>query len=229
MDFRVPRFFEIHAPPKILHFSPPPRRQSGRVTGLAFSPSGHLLYSASCSGSLALYSSPLPEEGEGTGGHASSKLLRLLGNVIAKGDSPPYHSPMALNEDGSWLALIGPHNFTITVLSAESLNEIMRVDITPATLNHTHKSEPFIDSAKLVFFSPTALNQILVVTKACRLLKLSASNGQLLSEAGHMHRKACSVARASKSGRYLLTAGDQVLKLWDYSMAMDINFQVRKS
>ena len=152
----------------------------------------------------------------------TSKLLRLLGHVIAKGED---HTPMALNEDGTWLALIGPHNFTITILAAESLDEIMRIDITPAT-RRNNQSDPFMDSAKLVFFSPLSLNQVLVVTKGSQLLKFSASNGQLLSEVGHVHRKECSTAQASRSGRYLLTAGDQVLKLWDYSMALDINFQV---
>ena len=203
----------------------PYRHQSGCITGLTYSPSGRFLYSASCSGSLALYSStpsPLPSEGEERGGHTFSTLLRLLGHVIAKGVE---HAPLALNEDGSRLALIGPHNFTVTVLEAESLNELMRIDITPAARSNP-SSAPFVDSAKLLLFSPSGLDQILVVTKECRLLKLSASSGQLLSEVGHLHRRECSALQASQSGRYLLTAGDQVLKVWDYSMAMDINFQV---
>lgn len=32
----------------------------------------------------------------------------------------------------------------------------------------------------------------------------------------------------SKDGKYLVTAGDKVLKVWDYCMRLDINFQVRQ-
>lgn len=196
---------------------------SGRVTGLVYSPSGHLLYSGSSVGSLALYSC---QESH------SPKLLRLLGNTLAKWDDhtsgPGPGGALSLNQDGSRLAFIGPYNFTITVLEAESLNEVLRVDITPVTANQ-NQLQSFVDSAKLVCFSPSSLDQLLLVTQQARLLKFSASNGQLLSEVGHIHRGACSSLAVSENGRYLLTAGDQVLKVWDYSMAMDLNFQVSTS
>lgn len=41
-----------------------------------------------------------------------------------------------------------------------------------------------------------------------------------------MHKLSCSSLALSEDGRYLLTAGDKVIKVWDYQMGFDINFQV---
>lgn len=41
-----------------------------------------------------------------------------------------------------------------------------------------------------------------------------------------MHKLSCSSLALSKDARYLLTAGDKVIKVWDYRMRFDINFQV---
>lgn len=188
---------------------------SGCVTGVVYSPLGHLLYSSSSMGSLALYSC---QESH------TPKLLRLVSNIMAKGEELGPRA-LTLNQDGSRLAFIGPHNFTITVLEAESLTEVLRVDITSVTT--PTQTKPFADSARLVCFSPAALNQLLLITKQARLLKFSATNGELLSEVGHTHSSECSSAVASDNGRYLLTAGDQVIKVWDYAMALDLNFQVQ--
>ena len=116
---------------------------------------------------------------------------------------------------------IPPHTHTHT--------QILRLDITPmstphsSTLPHTH---PTLDMAKIVTFSPAAINQLLVITSNARLLKFNCSNGQLLSEVAHTHRTQCSAVCVSKSGRHLLTAGDGVVKVWDYGMNLDLNFQV---
>ena len=184
---------------------------SGSVTGVLYSPIGHQIFSCSASGSLALYCCHNI--------HAP-RLLRLLANTVAKGVE---YGPQALtlNQDGSRLAFVGPHNFTITVLEADTLNEVLRVDITPVTT-----SQPLADSAKLVCYSPACLNQLLVVTKMAKLLKFSAANGQLLSEVGRVHRTECSSVGVSENGRYLVTGGDKVVKVWDYGMALDLNFQV---
>lgn len=42
----------------------------------------------------------------------------------------------------------------------------------------------------------------------------------------HIHRGECTALSISRDGRYLLTAGDKVVKVWDYNMALDLNFQV---
>ncbi len=91
----------------------------------------------------------------------------------------------------------------------------------------TATPNPALETAKMVTFSPQALNQLLVITSASRLLKFSVSNGQLLSEVAHIHRASCTAV--CPSNRHLLTAGDKVLKVWDYGMALDLNFQVSKT
>ena len=89
------------------------RQHHGSVTGLVFSLSGCGLYSSSASGSLAMYDTE----------HQDCRLLRLLGNTVAKGTvfGP---QALALSEDGKRLAFIGPLEFTITVLDASSLDEV---------------------------------------------------------------------------------------------------------
>ena len=190
---------------------------------MLYSPSGHLLYSASSSGSLALYSCQDSH---------TLKLRRLLANTLAKwgeesssSGQGPGPGALSLNQDGSRLAFIGPHNFTISVLEAETLNEVLRIDITPVT-SSSNQLQSFVDSGRLVCFTPSPLDQLLLVTQCGRLLKFSASNGQLLNAVGQVHRETCSSLAVSENGRYLLTAGDEVLKVWDYSMSLQHNFQV---
>lgn len=86
-----------------------------------------------------------------------------------------------------------------------------------------------LDPARIVLFSPQALNQLLVITAGARLIKLSATNGQLLSEVSNIQRSECTSLAVDRTGRYLLTAGDKAVKVWDYSMALDLNFQVLAS
>ena len=45
-------------------------------------------------------------------------------------------------------------------------------------------------------------------------------------QVSNIHRSGCSCLVTSKDGKYLVTAGDKVLKVWDYCMRLDINFQV---
>jgi len=193
------------------------------VNGLLFSPNGRRLYSSSLSGSLALFT--LQE------GH-TPKVLRLLGNIIAKGASShgeDKHVPtktLALSENGSRLAVIGPLNFTITVLDAESLNEVLRLDITPV-IPLPDQSKTLVDRASLVAFSPGLLDELVVVTRDSRLLKFCASSGRLLSEVPRLHRGHCCSLAVSQDGRHIVTAGeDQVVKVWSYVNTLELGFQV---
>ena len=48
----------------------------------------------------------------------------------------------------------------------------------------------------------------------------------LLSQMSNIHRGGCSSLDVSRDGKHLATAGDRVIKIWDYHMRLDINFQV---
>ena len=107
--------------------------------------------------------------------------------------------------------------------------QVLRLDITPMSTPHSTigmSDTTGLNTAKIVTFAPDALNQLLVITSGSRLLKFNSSNGQLLSDVAHIHRTQCTAVSVSRDGRYLLTAGDNVVKVWDYGMTLDLNFQV---
>ena len=55
--------------------------------------------------------------------------------------------------------------------------------LSPAPSTHS------VDPARLVRYAPRALDQLVVVTETARLLKFSASSGQLLSEVSNLQWK----------------------------------------
>lgn len=42
-----------------------------------------------------------------------------------------------------------------------------------------------------------------------------------------VHRHQCTSLAVSEDGRFLLTAGHNAVKVWDYNMQLDVNSQVR--
>ena len=108
--------------------------------------------------------------------------------------------------------------------------QVLRLDITPmAPPPQSSSTSSSLDPARIVTFSPQAINQLLVVTSGARLIKFCATNGQLLSEVSNVHRNECTSLSVDRAGRYLLTTGDNVVKVWDYGMSLDLNFQVCKN
>jgi WD40 repeat protein len=92
------------------------------VTGLIFAPNGDNLYSSSSNGSLALYDTHCG--GGGNDDSVECRVVRVMGNTVAKGER---YGPRALtlSEDGSRLAVIGPMEFTVTVLDAHTMEEVI--------------------------------------------------------------------------------------------------------
>lgn len=89
------------------------RQHRGKVVGLVFAPRGDYLYSAGSLGSLAIYDC----SGD------TYRLVRLLGNTLAKGESHAPHA-LAISPDGTRVAFIGPTDFTISIVEARSLDEV---------------------------------------------------------------------------------------------------------
>ncbi|CAH3162897.1 unnamed protein product [Porites lobata] len=185
-------------------------QHAGQVTGLVFSPNGEFMHSAGALGSLALYDAT--DEG--------FQLTRVLPNTVVMGGKFGPHV-LSVSEDSLRLAFIGPSEYTVTVANARSLDEVLRVDISTITADRS-----IVDSALHVCFAPSSVKQLLVVTSTIRLLKLDSHNGVLLSEMSNIHRGSCSSLDVSRDGKHLATAGDRVIKIWDYHMRLDINFQV---
>ncbi|XP_075624119.1 WD repeat-containing protein 90 isoform X1 [Balearica regulorum gibbericeps] len=180
------------------------------ITGLTFSPDGNFMFSSCLQGTLALYSSMAQK----------SHVLRVLGNVVAR-DAGSGPDALVVSGDSRLLAFVGPSKYVVTVMEACSLDELLRVDISILDLNSTA-----LDSAVRVCFAPAPQGELLVSTSSNKILVLDAKTGRLVREVSPVHKLSCSSLALSKDGRYLLTAGDKVIKVWDYRMRFDINFQV---
>ncbi|XP_048465623.1 WD repeat-containing protein 90 [Rhincodon typus] len=185
------------------------RQHRGKVIGLVFSPNGEYMYSAGSLGSLALYNAT--EEGH--------HVIRILGNVVARGS---YHGPDALtvSSDSRYLAFVGPSEYIVTVMDAHSLDEIMLIDVSILDLETTT-----LDTALKVCYSSAAINQLLVTTSSNKILWLNAKTGKLIREVCNIHKTVSTSLAVSEDIQYLLTAGEKVIKVWDYHMKQDINFQ----
>ncbi|XP_065414804.1 WD repeat-containing protein 90 isoform X1 [Chrysemys picta bellii] len=186
------------------------KQHRGAVTGLTFSPDGNLMFSSCSHGTLALYNCAAQK----------SHVLRVLGNVVSQDAE---HSPnaLALSGDGRLLAFVGPSKYTVTVMDAHSLDELLRIDVSILDLDSTS-----LDSALRICFAPMPVGHLLVSTSSNKVLVLDAKTGRLVREVSRVHKLSCSSLALSEDARYLLTAGDRVVKVWDYQMRFDINFQV---
>uniref|UniRef100_A0A673Z2F4 WD repeat-containing protein 90 n=1 Tax=Salmo trutta TaxID=8032 RepID=A0A673Z2F4_SALTR len=186
------------------------KQHRGEVVGLAFSPDGEFMYSAGSLGSLALYNSSQEDH----------HVLRVLGNVVARGTE---RAPDALtvSSDNRCLAFVGPSEYIVTIMAARSLDELLRVDVSILDVESTS-----LDSALKVCFSPASIGHLLVTTSANKILWISANTGRLLREVSKVHKHQCSSLAVSEDGRFLLTAGHNAVKVWDYSMQLDVNSQM---
>ncbi|XP_072205152.1 WD repeat-containing protein 90 isoform X2 [Excalfactoria chinensis] len=181
-----------------------------RIAGLTFSPDGNFMFSSCLQGTLALYSCVAQK----------SRILRVLGNVVAR-DAGSGPDALVLREDSRLLAFVGPSKYIVTVMEACSLDELLRVDISILDLNSTA-----LDSAVRICFAPVSQGELLVSTSSNKILVLDAKTGRLVREVSPVHKLSCSSLALSKDAGYLLTAGDKVIKVWDYRMRFNINFQV---
>ncbi|XP_052262541.1 WD repeat-containing protein 90-like isoform X2 [Dreissena polymorpha] len=187
------------------------KQHRGKVTGLSFNPNGDYLYSSCSLGSLAMYDAT----------SENYPLLRLLGNTTARGEK---YCPdgLAVSPDGRRVAFIGPTEYTVTFVDSKTLDETMRIDV--SSVGQSGKSR--VDTATRIYYAPQKVDHLLVVTAHNKLLKFEARTGRILSEIEHIHKNSCSSLALSENGRYLATGGDKAIKIWDYSMKLDINFQL---
>ncbi|XP_060777132.1 WD repeat-containing protein 90 isoform X2 [Neoarius graeffei] len=186
------------------------RQHQGAVVGLAFSPDGEHLYSADSLGYLALYNASQPEY----------NVRRVLGNTVARGTNRGPDA-LAVSSDSKRLAFVGPTEYIVTIMDAHSLDELLRVDVSVLDVESTT-----LDSALKVCFSPSSLSHLLITTSANKILWINSNTGRLLREVSEVHKDQCASLSVSEDGRYLLTAGYNALKVWDYNMKLDVKSQV---
>ncbi|XP_039416096.1 WD repeat-containing protein 90 isoform X3 [Corvus cornix cornix] len=205
-DSGVVRTFSLAASDLLLEH----KQHRAAITGLTFSPDGNLMFSSCLQGTLALYSFVAQK----------TQVLRVLGNVVAR-DAGIGVDTLVVSGDSRLLALVGPSKYVVTVMEACSLDELLRVDISTFDLHSA-----ILDSAVKVCFGPVPQGELLVATSSNKILVLDAKTGRLVREVSPVHKLTCSSLALSRDGQYLLTAGDKVIKVWDYRMRLTINFQV---
>ncbi|XP_050954268.1 WD repeat-containing protein 90 [Labeo rohita] len=186
------------------------RQHSGSVECVIYSPDGQCLFSAGALGYLVLYNSSQHDH----------HVARVLSNVVAQGVNRGPDT-LAVSSDSRCLALVGPTEYIVTIMEAQSLNELLRVDVSILDVESTT-----LDSALNVCFSPTSLSHLLVTTSANKILWIDTHTGQLLRQVSEVHKHPCVSLAVSEDGQYLLTAGQNSLKVWDYDMHLDVNSQV---
>ncbi|KAF7204596.1 WD repeat-containing protein 90 isoform X2 [Nothobranchius furzeri] len=186
------------------------RHHRGEVIGLVFSSDGEYMYSADSEGSLALYNASEEDH----------TVIRFACNVVARGSE---RSPDALtvSRDSCCLAFVGPSEYIITIADAWSLDELLHVDV---SILDAESSQ--LDSALKVCFSPVFTEHLLIATSANKVLWVSTKTGRLLREASKVHKHLCSSLAVSEDGRFLLTAGHNAIKVWDYNMQYHHNSQM---
>ena len=119
-------------------------------------------------------------------------------------------------------------------------------------MNPSDNSRVALDSALFVRYTPDAVGHLVVTTTGAKMLKFDARTGRLVAEYGGVHRSGtpkdgggallldfepmapfvrCGFAGITAldltdRGRHLATAGDRLVKIWHYTMKLDVNFQV---
>uniref|UniRef100_A0A7N8XKJ2 WD repeat domain 90 n=1 Tax=Mastacembelus armatus TaxID=205130 RepID=A0A7N8XKJ2_9TELE len=180
------------------------KEHRGEVVGLTFSPDGQFMYSADSQGSLALYDSSEEDH-----------------NVIRVACTDRAPDALTVSNDSRCLAFVGPSEYIVTIADARSLDELLHVDVSILDVE-----SPYLDSALKVCFSPSSTEHLLVATSTNKILWVSTKTGRLLREVSKVHRHQCSSLTVSEDSRFLLTAGNNAVKVWDYNMQLDINSQV---
>uniref|UniRef100_A0A4W5QM74 WD repeat-containing protein 90 n=1 Tax=Hucho hucho TaxID=62062 RepID=A0A4W5QM74_9TELE len=121
-------------------------------------------------------------------------------------------------EDHHVLRVLGELTLTTThTIQLELVELLLRVDVSILDVESTS-----LDSARKVCFSPASTGHLLVTTSANKILWISANTGRLLREVSKVHKHQCSSLAVSEDGRFLLTAGHNAVKVWDYIVTEDI-------
>ncbi|XP_077762062.1 WD repeat-containing protein 90 isoform X7 [Canis aureus] len=190
------------------------RCHQGPVTGLAASPDGSLLFSSCSSGTLAQYHCAATQ----------CRVLRVAANVVCR-DAHPTPNALVLSGDSHLLAFVGPSKYVVTVMNAVSLEEpagcarqpltalpqLLRVDVSALDLASAR-----LASAVALCFGPGPPGHLLVSTSSSTVVVLDSTSGRVVRELPAVHSGACPSLALSRDARFLLTAADRAIKLWDY-------------
>ncbi|XP_074519833.1 WD repeat-containing protein 90 [Halichoeres trimaculatus] len=186
------------------------KQHRGEIVGLVFTPNGEFMFSADSQGSLALYDASVEEH----------SVIRAVCNVVAQGTvcAP---DALTVSSDSRCLAFVGPSEHLVTIADSTSLDELLLIDVSILDVE-----SPRVDSALKVCFSPASTEHLLVAISSNKILWVCTKTGRLLREVSKVHKHQCSSLAVSEDARFLLTAGHNDVKVWDYNMQLDVNSQM---
>nr|XP_019611822.1 PREDICTED: WD repeat-containing protein 90 isoform X4 [Rhinolophus sinicus] len=176
------------------------RCHRGAITGLVASPDGSFLFSTCSQGALAQYDCATTH----------CRVQHVAANVVCQ-DARPGPNALAVSGDSRLLAFVGPSKYTVTVMDAASLDDLLRVDVSTLDLASSR-----LDSAVAICFGPAPPSHLLVSTSS-RVVVLDSTSGRMVRELSGAHPVACPSLALSGDARFLLTAADRAIKVWDYS------------
>uniref|UniRef100_A0A3P9HM39 WD repeat-containing protein 90 n=1 Tax=Oryzias latipes TaxID=8090 RepID=A0A3P9HM39_ORYLA len=180
------------------------RQHRGEVIGLAFSPDGDFMHSADSQGSLALYDASEEDH-----------------SVIRVACTERAPDALTVSSDSRFLAFVGPSQYIVTIADAQSLDELLHVDVSILDVE-----SPQLDVALKVCFSPASTEHLLIATSANKILWVCTKSGRLLREVSNVHKHQCSSLSVNEDSRFLLTAGHNTVKVWDYNLPLHNNSQM---
>ncbi|XP_043312643.1 WD repeat-containing protein 90 isoform X2 [Cervus canadensis] len=186
------------------------RCHRGAITGLATSPDGRFLFSTCSRGTLAQYHSGAPR----------CRVLRVAANVVCQ-EACPSSSVLVVSGDSRLLAFVGPSKYTVSVVDAASLDELLRVDVSALDL-----AGSCLDSAVALCFGSSPPGHLLVSTSSNTIAVLDARSGRVVRELSCGRPAACASLALSADGRFLLTAAERAVRLWDYAVQASPSCQV---
>ncbi|KAM9724960.1 WD repeat-containing protein 90 isoform 1-T1 [Dama dama] len=186
------------------------RCHRGAITGLATSPDGRFLFSTCSRGTLAQYHSGAPR----------CRVLRVAANVVCQ-EACPSSSVLVVSGDSRLLAFVGPSKYTVSVVDAASLDELLRVDVSALDL-----AGSCLDSPVALCFGSSPPGHLLVSTSSNTIAVLDARSGRVVRELSCGRPAACASLALSADGRFLLTAAERAVRLWDYAVQASPSCQV---
>ncbi|ELR62902.1 WD repeat-containing protein 90, partial [Bos mutus] len=187
------------------------RCHQGAITSLAASPDGRFLFSACSRGALAQYHSGAPR----------CRVLRVAANVVCQ-EACPSSSIMVVSRDSRLLAFVGPSNSAWSSWGQYLLlPQLLKVDVSALDL-----AGSCLDSAVALCFGPSPPSHLLVSTSSNTITVLDARSGRVVRQLSCGHPAACASLALSADGRFLLTAAERAVRLWDYATQAGLSCQV---
>ncbi|XP_039740696.1 WD repeat-containing protein 90 isoform X1 [Pteropus medius] len=186
------------------------RCHRGAITGLVASPDGSLLFSTCSQGTLSQYHCVT----------TCSRVLHVAANVVCQ-DTCLSPNALTVSGDSHLLAFVGPSKYTVTIMDASSLDNLLQVDVSTLDVGSSR-----LDSAVALCFGPAPTNHLLVSTLSNKVVVLDSTSGRVVRELSGVCPMACPSLALSGDARFLLTAADRAIKVWDYSMKTSPDCQV---